>query len=227
MLLCAIAGEARSLTVGLISDGSGAADQELYLPVRQSVARFRAALAEHETALSEIQLPRKPLSHAPAIAHLDAMLYAFPQKVFSGEQSAVFLSQFNSPFAEATMAMRQIMRLYEQGTPLESIAVMYPEQNGYPFAVAAALENSGLPYYTDEKLSALSHGLAQFLLSAMRAMSGEYRSDDMFAMMKSGYAPIAFEDACTLEKLCAGVRHQLRPLAEAVSEGRCARMRPV
>lgn len=41
---------------------------------------------------------------------------------------------------------------------IEKIAVLYPDDGGYAFAVSAALRDSGIPFYTDEKLSALSHG---------------------------------------------------------------------
>lgn len=198
-LLCAAAALCGSVTVGLIGDGAAAADQELYLPVRQSVARFRIALNAQKIGLREIRLPQDALSHAPAIDHLDAALYAYPQKRFTGEQDSVFLSQFNSPFEEATAASRQILRLFEQGTELERIAVLYPDRNGYPFAVAAALNSSGLPFYTDEKLPAPAHGLPQFILAALRAMANDYQSVDVFALMKTGYASLGFEEACLLE----------------------------
>lgn len=198
-LLCAVAEQCESLTVGLVAGGAGAADRDIYLPVRQSVARFREALSVHGIDLKETQLPEETLDHAPAIAHLDAALFAHPQKRFAGEQNSVFISHFNSPFEEATAATRQIMRLHGQGIPLERIAVIYPDQNGYPFAVAAALKNSGLPFYTDEKLPAASHGLVQFITAALRAMADGYRSEDVFALMKTGYAPVGFDEACMLE----------------------------
>lgn len=199
VLLCAIAEACDSLTVGLESDGSGAGDQAIYLPIRQSVARFRAALEGKGLRLTETALPPKALGHAPAIDHLDAMLFAYPQKRFELEQNSVFLTQFNSPFEEATHAARQILRLNRDGTNLERIALFYPGQNGYPFAVAAALEDSGLPFYTDDKLPALSHGLVQFILAALRAMADGFRNEDVFAMLKSGYASLTFDEACTLE----------------------------
>lgn len=198
-LLCAIAALCESLTVGLIADSAGAADQDIYLPVRRSVARFRKALEERGLELRETPLPQEALAHAPAIAHLDATLFAYPQTRFQGEQENVILSSYHSPFEEATAVTRQIMRLYEQGIPLERIAVLYPDQNGYPFAVAAALSNSGLPCYTDVKLPALSHSLPQFVMAALHAMADGYRNEDMFELIKTGYAPVGFDDACMLE----------------------------
>ncbi|MBN1778212.1 MAG: PD-(D/E)XK nuclease family protein [Clostridiales bacterium] len=199
VLLCAIAGSCERLTVGLISDSAGAADQEIYLPVRQSVARFRRALEDHGIDLKETAVTPEPLRHAPAIEHLDRMLFSYPQQMFEGEQSNVFLSQFNSPYEEATHAARQILRLSEEGVSLERIAVLYPDQNGYPFAVAAALADSGFPFYTDEKLPALSHALVQFIMAALHAMADGFRNEDVFTLMKTGYANIGFDDACTLE----------------------------
>ncbi len=163
------------------------------------MARFAAALGERGLSLAQKQLPETPLGRAPAIDHLDEALFAYPERMFEGEQQSVFLSQHMSPFEEAAAASRQIMRLCAEGVDIDRIAVLYPDRNGYAFAVAAALADSGLPYYTDEKLPASTHALARFLLAALRAMAGGYAREDVVAVMKSGYAPLTFEEACTLE----------------------------
>ena len=198
-LLCAAAGLCESLTVALLCDAETAPDGVLYQPVRQSVERFALALRERGLTLTVKAMPPEPLAHAPAIDHLDATLFAYPDFKMTGMQNGVFLSQHLSPFEEATLAARQILRLCAEGMEIERIAVLYPEQNGYAFAVNAALTDSGLPFYTDEKLPASSHALARFLLAALRAMASDYNRDDMIAVMKSGYAPLTFEEACALE----------------------------
>lgn len=198
-LLCAAAPLCESMTVALLCAPETAPDAGLYRPVRQSVARFGAALRERGIALTEVTLPPMPLDAAPAIRHLDETLLGFPERRFESKQQDVFLSQHMSPFEEATYAARHIMRLCAQGMDIERITVLYPDQNGYAFAVEAALRDSGLPFYTDEKLPAASHGLSRFLLSAIAAMAGEYQSADVVAVMKSGFAPLTFEEACMLE----------------------------
>lgn len=198
-LLCAMAGGCESLTVALLCRPETAPDADLYRPVRQSVARFARALEARGLPLGEVWLPHAPLAHAPAIRHLDEALFAYPERTYAGPQQNVFLSQHMSPYEEATAVSRQIMRLCAQGMEIERIAVLYPDQNGYAFAVAAALRDSGLPFYTDEKLPAASHALARFLLAALRAMAGDYAREDVVAVLKSGYAPVTFEEACMLE----------------------------
>ena len=198
-LLCAAAPLCQSLTVALLCAAETAPDAELYRPVRQSVQRFALALRERGIALREVWLPYAPLEHAPAIRHLDEALFCYPECRFAGGQRSIYLTQHMSPFEEATYAARQVMRLLDGGMNIERIAVLYPDQNGYAFAVDAALRDSGLPYYNDEKLPAATHGLVRFLLAAIAAMAGEWQTADLVAVMKSGFAPLAFEEACELE----------------------------
>ena len=198
-LLCAIGGQCAGLTVALLGAPETAPDGELYRPVRESVARFGEALRARGLSLQVTVLNPAPLAHAPAIRHLDAALFAYPDQRFAGDQQAVFLSQHMSPYEEATYASRQIMRLCAEGMDIERIGLLYPDQNGYAFAVSAALTDSGLPFYTDEKLPASAHALARFLLAAVATMAGEYQSADVVALMKTGYTLLTFDEACTLE----------------------------
>ncbi len=198
-LLLSMAPLCRELTVALVCDGESAPDGELYLPVRQGIGRFTARLAELGLSVRQEPQPPKELPAAPALRHLDKALYVHPPKPFEEPQTSVYVSVYQSPFEEATAAARQIMGLCQSGMEIERIAVLYPDQNGYAFAVAAALRDSGLPFYTDQKLPATSHGLVRYLLCALRAMADGYQNESMLGMLKSGYSSLAFEEACMLE----------------------------
>lgn len=208
-LLASMAPLCERMTVALACDGESAPDGELYLPIRQSIGRFMARLEAQGLSPRLRPLPDTPLNAAPAIRHLDRALFAHPPALLGEPQESVFLSRHQSPFEEATWAARQILRLAEQGTDLERIALLYPDQNGYAFAVSAALRDADIPFYTDQKLPATSHGLIRYLLCALRAMAGGYRDEDMLGMLKSGYAPLSFEEACRLENYARayGIRH--------------------
>ena len=198
-LLASIAPLCKRLTVALVCDGESAPDGDLYLPMRQSIGRFMKRLEEAGLSATLRPLPPAPLDAAPAICHLDRALFAHPPAALQEAQHSVFLSQHQSPFEEASWAARHILRLAGQGTDLERIALLYPDQNGYAFAVNAALRDADIPFYTDQKLPATSHGLVRYLLCSLRAMAGGYREEDMLGMLKSGYAPLSFEEACRLE----------------------------
>jgi len=198
-LLCSAAAQCESLVIGLVCDSENAPDGELYAPVRQGIARFRQMLAQDGLQAEVCPLKHTELNHAPAIAHLDKALFVQPAAAFAGDSDCISLASGLTPYEEATLMSRQVRKLLEEGTDIEQITVMYPEDSGYEFAVSAALTDSGLPFYTDRQLPASAHGLVRFVLSALRAMADGWRNRDMLAMLKSGYAPLPFEEACELE----------------------------
>lgn len=198
-LLCTAAPICQSLVIALICDGESAPDGDVYLPIRQGIGRFSAMLKEQGMDCTVVPLPKAALAHAPEIVHLDRALFAQSPLMYDGKPENLFISSALTPFDEATLMSRQVMQLLQDGMDPERIAVLYPESGGYDFAVSAALTDSGLPFYTDIQLPALSHGLVSFLLCALRAMADGWRSRDMLGLLKSGYAPLAFEEICELE----------------------------
>ncbi|MBE5801521.1 MAG: hypothetical protein E7319_04455 [Clostridiales bacterium] len=198
-LLCAAASICDSLTVALLCDGVSAADGELFLPVRQGIGRFTEMLEEKGLEVKQVAAPSEPLKTAPVFAHLDKYLFTLSPKRYEEPQQQVFRFDALSPHEEATLMTRQVLRLLAEGMDVERIAVLYPDSNGYAFAVSAALRDSGIPFYADQKLPALSHGLVRYLLCAIRAISDGYRNRDVLGLMKSGYAPLTYEECCDLE----------------------------
>lgn len=187
------------LTVALLCDGESAPDGELYLPVRQGMGRFGQLLSVQGMTLKWLPAPLTELDAPAPIRHLDRHLYSLRPERFAQEQDSVFLFTGLSPYEEASLMTRQVLRLLAEGTDIERIAVLYPGQNGYAFAVGAALRDSGIPFYTDEKLPATSHGLVRYLLCAVRAAAEGYQNRDVLGMIKSGYSPLSYDEGCELE----------------------------
>lgn len=197
--LAAAAHRCESLTVALLCDGVSAPDGDLFLPVRQGVGRFMELLEQEGLSARMIPLPGKSLGTAPVFEHLDRELFTLQPKRFTEPQQQVYAFDGLSPHEEATLMSRQVMRLMAEGMDVERIAVLYPDSNGYGFAVSTALRDSGIPFYADRKLPALSHGLVRYLMCAMRAISDGYRNRDVLGLLKSGYAPLAYDECCRLE----------------------------
>lgn len=186
-----------SLTIGLVCDSAAASDGEIYDPVRQGIARFQNRLMQKGLQASLCPLPASPLPHTAPVRHLDETLFSRKQAGFDRPLEGVYLSSGLTPYEEATLMTREVLALMKEGVSIEQIAVMYPE--GYEFAVTAAMTDSGIPYYTDQPLPASNHGLVRFLLCALHAMGEGWRNRDVLGMLKSGYAPLSFQECCELE----------------------------
>lgn len=217
-LLCAAAPLCESLTIGLIADGPDAPDADLYKPIRQSLSRFQERLAQSGLSAKHVALPPRPLPYTASISYLDQALFSFLPAPMAEKPEDIYLSCGLSPFEEATLMAREVLYLLEQGVDIERIVVLYPENAGYEFAVNAALSDSGVPFYTDEQLPAVSHGLIRFLLCALRSMADGWRGRDILGMLKSGYAPLSFDECCKLENyaFCYGIDRQrwIRPFTK-------------
>ena len=198
-LLTAAAPLCESLSVALLWEHEGAADGELFLPIRQGVGRFTEMLQKAGLTTEFVPYPRRELDAPEAIQSLERGLFTLRPRAMEGRQDSVFLSSGLSPYEEATLMTRQVLRLLAGGMEIEKIAVLYPDDGGYAFAVSSALRDSGIPFYSDEKLSALSHGLPRYLLCALKAAAGGWQNRDVLGMAKSGYSPLAFDESCELE----------------------------
>lgn len=188
-----------SLTIGLICDTESAPDGDIYTPVRQGIARFRAMLRQDGMDVRLCPIAPSPLDGAGPMRHLDQALFARQPKPYGKPARGITLSSSLTPYEEATLMSRQLLWVLQHGVSIEKVAVFYPEGGDYDFAVTAALTDSGLPFYTDQQLPASNHGLVRFLLSALHAMADGWRNRDVIGMLKSGYAPLSFEQCCQLE----------------------------
>lgn len=198
-LLCAAAPLAESLSVALMWDGESAPDGELFLPIRQGVGRFTQMLAQNGMDAVLHPLGGMEKQVAESIRFLDENLFVLRPKTFEKPQENIFYFSGISPYEEATLVTRQIMRLLKEGTPIEKITVMYPDGQGYDFAMSAALRDSGIPFYTDEKLAATAHGLVRYLLCALKSAADGWMNRDVLGMMKSGFSPLSYDECCELE----------------------------
>lgn len=197
-LLAAAAELCEGLTIGLLADKEQAPDGFVYTPVRQGIERFGALLTDLGVPWENCQLPQEKLNHAPAIDWLDETLFVTKPKPYP--EVAEEITQFcgMNPYDEATLMSRHVLELIRQGIPAEEILVMYPENSGYEFAVSAALNDAGIPFFDNRQLSALSHGLVRFLLEALRAMESRWNNRIMLPLIKNEYGPLTFEAGCRL-----------------------------
>ena len=197
-LLCAAAPLVESLNVALMWDGESAPDGELFLPIRQGVGRFSQML--RDVGMDAVLKPiGRENVRTEAIRYLDEALFTLNPRKFEQKQDNIFVFSGISPYEESTLVTRQIMRLLSLGTPIEKIAVLYPDGQGYDFALSAAMRDSGIPFYTDEKLSATAHGLVRYLLCALKAAAGGWQNRDVLGMLKSGFSPLDYSECCQLE----------------------------
>ena len=198
-LLVACVPFCKSMFITLACVEESAKDADLYLPVRESVYQLKKQLVDNNIPHAIRCTPYTPLMASPAIEHIDQYFLAQNPLNFEEKTNDIVMFSELSPSDEAIKTTRYILQELENGTSIERIVVMYPDDNNYCFALESALHSAQIPYISDQKMPLISHGLAQFILNSVLVISNNYQNNHIFAMMKSGYSTLTFEECCILE----------------------------
>ncbi len=213
--LCALLTEAadvlNSLTVTMTMDAADAPDGRIFLTQRHSAHQLMEMLQERQIRVSWRYLPIKDApDQAPALRHVERHLFTRQGVVFDGDASPVQVHAAATPFAEAVYIANTLRAWHDAGTPWQHMAVAMADVGSMAGILAVTLKAAGIPHYVAREDSAARHGLCRMLLGALRAATGGYATQDVLTMMKSGFSPLAEEEAHALENyaLQNGIDHK-------------------
>jgi ATP-dependent helicase/nuclease subunit B len=113
--------------------------------------------------------------------------------------SAISLSTCANPEAEATFAAREILKFVRAGNRFRDCAVLVRNLENYHKPLARVFRRYGLPFFLDRREAVAHHPLAELTRSALRTVAGDWRHDDWFAALKSGFCPVEETDIDRLE----------------------------
>lgn len=93
-------------------------------------------------------------------------------------------------YAEAEACALHILDCVQRGTHFGDIAVIVRSPDDYRGVLDAAFERYGIPYYFSEKTALSEMPLSRLLLSALRAVSHGWQSQDILTMLRTGLCPL-------------------------------------
>lgn len=197
-LIAEAAARAAQMTVTLLMDAKEAADGRIFLTQRHAARQLIACLEARKLPWELRYLPVMDVGRAPALAHLEANLFARRDAPFAGDIAPVRVHAAANPYAEALFAARQLRAWHEEGVPWRRMVVALAS-GGQDGLLAVTLRAAGIPHYLARKDSALRHGLCRMLLGALKAVAGGYARQDVLTVAKSGFSPLTEEEAAELE----------------------------
>lgn len=117
-------------------------------------------------------------------------------------KEAVRLLTCSNLYEESEAAALNILDLVQNGMRFGDIAVVVRETETYRGVLDAALERHGIPYFFSDRTDLASKPLARLILSAVRAVSRNYRAQDIMTLVKTGLCGIDPRDASLFEEYC-------------------------
>ncbi len=116
--------------------------------------------------------------------------------------SVIHTSVCSNLYEESEACAIQILGLIQSGMNYGDIAVVVRDTETYRGVLDAALERYGIPYFLSERTDLSSKPLSRLILSALRAISQNYRTQDILTLLKTGVSGADLRDVALFEEYC-------------------------
>lgn len=194
---------AKEVTVALCADGLGKADAEmsLFTPVYQTARSLMRLARQNSVAVAA------PVVLEPGVRFRNAGVKAVENSTYRGRHTPVrgdagdvVLYSARSTYDEAAYVAMTIRRMVmEQGYRYRDFTILARSPEAYRSNLDAALERWEIPYFMDDPRAIDTEPLMRLVLCAFSAARSGYRSDDMFACLKTGLCGYSPEEISLLE----------------------------
>lgn len=198
-LLCAITRNCLFTHVYLTMEREDAPDGDCFTPVRESAERLRMRLREQNLRREWLWCEQETSAIPSDLRYLEKHLLRPSPAPYESIPQNISLFTASTPYAEVHYIAQQIITLLDEGAAPDDICVLCGNMNEYAPLFESVFHSYGIPCYAAYKEPLSSHGLIRLILSAVRAVTCNYRREDMIAFIKSGFAPLEQETIWTLE----------------------------
>jgi ATP-dependent helicase/nuclease subunit B len=120
-------------------------------------------------------------------------------KAGANVRSALRVAACPNPEAEAVFAAREIFKFVREGNRFHDCAILLRNLDPYHKSLARTFRHYGIPFFLDCREGIAHHPLAELTRNALRTAAFDWRHEDWFAALKSGFCPVAEAEIDRLE----------------------------
>lgn len=190
---------AASVTLAVETDDNSAPDGRLFAPVNFSIERLCGMAQERGVQIKREKIDTQ-IDAPEDIRTLERELFALGAHAWRGEPEHIELLAVSSPRQEVHMLAARMRHMLASGADSAQMSVVYPKGSGYAPLLASVLPQYGISAYIAQKRPAGAHPLCRFVLSALAAATGGYKTADVVECVRSGFMGL---DAQQADELCA------------------------
>lgn len=192
LVLSALMERANSVTVALTCDHLLEDEDGLgvFSPARRTAAYLKRLAKEAGRDVSVETAVRTGGEKAPSLVHLEANLFADPPAPWDGP-SGVICAVPDDPRREVEWVCARILELVRrEGWRFRDIAVTARSLEDYEALIDDSCARFGIPIFLARTQDILEKPVLALITSALAAVSGGYRYEDMFRYLKTGLAGV-------------------------------------
>ena len=199
-VLLQILEQANCVSVSLCAD-SASSKLPHFLSVSDTAKQLTHLADRADVAVENITLSTAKAEKSQALCALEKDLWRFSAfQTPLASDSSVRLSIASNIYDEAEAAALQICELINGGMRYGEIAVVVRDLDAYRGILDAALERHNIPYFFSERTDLASKPIFRLILSALRAVSRNWRQSDIITLLKTGLCGTELRDAAMFEE---------------------------
>ncbi len=151
----------------------------------------KVAQAGGAYARVKLKVPVRP----GAIAALSRELFACPPQSYEGAAENVSLFAARDVREECMAAAARARALAMRGMRYGDMQLICMDMDGYRQSLEEAFELYGVPLFMDRSRPVSRMAPAEYLLTALKLLEKNFRAEDMFALMRTGYTALTRDEA--------------------------------
>lgn len=179
-------------------------ETSMFYPTQLSYAALVEIIKKQKLSLAKpiILKDTRRFSSCPQLAYMERYIFTTkPAKIPSANNIRIISSP--NERAEVQYVARQIIELVkEKNYRYRDIAVIASDIERYEHYVRAYFSDYGLPFFIDKRKPLNQHPVVQLICSALKAVTGGFSNDDIFAYLKTDLVPLNRLEIDLLENYC-------------------------
>ena len=143
----------------------------------------------------------------PAIAHLETELYVVMPRAMEDTNNITLVNAANQ-YNEAETAAAYIFNLVQnEGLRYRDIAVICNDQKKRSSIIERVFSEYGIEIFLDKKRTILYSVITLYIVSLISIMTNEYRTSDIFNLLKTGFTELSRDEIDELENY--GIKYEI------------------
>jgi ATP-dependent helicase/nuclease subunit B len=179
-----------------------ARDQEVFQLTANTMDAIKEIGARGQVSfkLEKISKQNQQNQKSPELAHLEANLFAYPKVEYVEAVKQISLTQCQNTWEEVEMGARKILELIrEEGLSFRDMVVLTGDLDEYGSIIKRIFAQYQIPYFMDDLRAIGDNHLVEAVVTALEAIQNNYRLDDVFGFVKTGFSPITLSECEDLE----------------------------
>ena len=176
-----------------LSGQEGERDHDCARPLEKALGRMMAACRDAGAQMERICLT--PPSDAGELRTLARELYAYPAKMVGEDVRHIRLAYARDVREECMLAAAAARKCAMDGLRYGDIQLLCTNMEGYRQGLIEAFGIYGVPLFLESSRSVSRMATAECLLTALRLIEKNFRSEDVFTLMRCGYMDISRDEA--------------------------------